>query len=799
MGNVAAALLGALLAVGGQEGENVARGKRYSLDPAPNYVHCTDPEDRVQLTDGVFTKGYFWTQKSTVGWSGANPVTITIDLGKVESVSGLSYGTAGGVAGVLFPQMILILASEDGKTWRFQGDLVELAARRPEAPEGTYAVHRYRADGLAFRARFVKLMVSGGTYVFADEIEVFRGPAALLQGPPGGREVGDERRFFAETRVRAGLVRRLRADAARVWEEAGKASLREGVRKKILGDLEALEREIPGVDPGPPDRFRTVFPINDLHRRIFRAHAAVLRGDGPGRVVAWAAGPWDMLDPFEVPPAEGASIDVAMMRNEVRSAAFNLTNTGTGDAVADLEFEGLPGGPDPPWITVHEVQFTDTLQGIPVAAALPEAPREGGRPRVGIPAGMTRQVWLTIRSRGLPAGEHRGAILLRGIAARVPLVLRIYPLDFPETPALHLGGWDYTDGERSYQVTPRNREAFIRHLRERFVDTPWARASVLPPGRYDAAGEMTEPPPDGPLVEWVRRWPGARNYYVFAAVRESFAGFPLGSPSFEKAVSGWIRWWVGRLKGLGIRPGQLGLLLVDEPHEARQDRIIVEYARVVRRAEPEVVIWEDPTWPDPSKASPELFEVCTVLCPNLPMWLDRGPAFARFYLGRKEAGKRLWLYSCSGPGKLLDPYSYHRLQPWFCFRFGAEGCGYWAFGDSNGAPSWNEYLAKVGAYTPLFLDEETVTAGKHMEAIREGIEDYEYLRLLRERIEDLERRGVKEARVEAARRLLESAPERVTGFMTSSDPIHWRVPKDRGAADRVRREILEVLAGLSGR
>ena len=34
----------------------------------------------------------------------------------------------------------------------------------------------------------------------------------------------------------------------------------------------------------------------------------------------------------------------------------------------------------------------------------------------------------------------------------------------------------------------------------------------------------------------------------------------------------------------------------------------------------------------------------------------------------------------------------------------------------------------------LFLDARTVTDGKHMEAIREGTEDYEYLRMLRDRV-----------------------------------------------------------------
>ena len=40
-------------------GKNVALGAKYELSPAPNYQHCTDPGDLVQLTDGKTTKDYF--------------------------------------------------------------------------------------------------------------------------------------------------------------------------------------------------------------------------------------------------------------------------------------------------------------------------------------------------------------------------------------------------------------------------------------------------------------------------------------------------------------------------------------------------------------------------------------------------------------------------------------------------------------------------------------------------------------------------------------------------------------------
>ena len=84
----------------GQHNENIAKGRKYTLVLSPNYQHCIDPGDGTQLTDGIHTEGYFWTQKSTVGWSAAHPVIITVDLESVQPISGVSFNTAAGVAGV---------------------------------------------------------------------------------------------------------------------------------------------------------------------------------------------------------------------------------------------------------------------------------------------------------------------------------------------------------------------------------------------------------------------------------------------------------------------------------------------------------------------------------------------------------------------------------------------------------------------------------------------------------------------------------------------------------------------------
>jgi len=794
-GMLIVALAAGAASAGGAEG-NLALRRSYRLSPRPNYRYCTDDGDRTQLTDGVYTKGYFWTQRTTVGWTNAQAPTVAIDLGSVRPIGGASVSMAAGKADVTWPMSILLLVSDDGKTHRFLGDLVELSAAEGRAPPADYAVHRFRTAGLATRGRFVTfVIVPGGPYVFCDEIEVHRGPDALLRRPPGGQEVESVTRLLRRTQVTRGVRRRLRADAAAVRERLEAADIPPAARERLASQLADVEKQTASLEVPAAEGFRTVLPMNDLHRRIFAVQAQLWRAGRAGPLVAWQKNRWDMLSPTEPPRKSPPRVDVAMMRNEYRGAAVNLSNVSPEPLRLRLSFAGLPGGAAPSCVTVQEVPFTDTKSGVPVAAAMPDAPRDGPAWYVRIAPGMTRQVWLTFHSKDLAAGEYRGSLRISPGPVQVPVRLKVYPLTFPPRPTLHLCGWDYTDCD-AYNVTPANRSALIRVLREHYVDSPWARSSVMPTGRYDKAGKMTAPPDDAGFRTWLTRWPDARNYLVFASVGRRFAGFPIDTPPFRTAVGEWITWWARRTKALGLRAGQLHLLLVDEPHSAEQARVIIAYARVIRAAAPQVVIWEDPTWREPWKATPELFTVCGVLCPNLPMWIGAGKRFADFYAAHRQAGRELWLYSCSGPGKLLDPYSYHRMQHWFCWKHGARGSGFWAFGDSNGASSWNEYLSVRGAYTPLFLDDATVTRGKHMEAVREGVQDYEYLRMLRDRTAGLAAKDPADPRLGPARKQLATAAGRVTACMTDPAQIHWTRPKDRTTADRVRIEILEALTNL---
>ncbi|MBM3477190.1 MAG: discoidin domain-containing protein, partial [Armatimonadetes bacterium] len=257
---------------------NLALNKPYTLSPAPNYALCLDPGDATQLTDGVYVEGHFWTREGTVGWSGGGLRFITIDLGQVCPISGLSFNTAAGVAEVYWPKSLLILVSDDGQAWHSVGDLMEMLDPGFLPEYGTYAIKKLGTESLETHGRYVELVVQPDrNYAFVDEIEVHRGPDALLAKALPGKAVAN---VADQMKVEAfgKLVRtQLRRDLQAAREDIAAPGLADAQRTALTGKADQLAVEIADMPPIEPEGFRAVLPMTDLERAVFALQAEVWR------------------------------------------------------------------------------------------------------------------------------------------------------------------------------------------------------------------------------------------------------------------------------------------------------------------------------------------------------------------------------------------------------------------------------------------------------------------------------------------------------------------------------------------
>ncbi len=287
-------------------------------------------------------------------------------------------------------------------------------------------------------------------------------------------------------------------------------------------------------------------------------------------------------------------------------------------------------------------------------------------------------------------------------------------------------------------------------------------------------------------------WPDARYYMIFpnvpALFGPSFAGAALGTPEFKQRVGSTMRAWADHAREIGINPGQIGILLVDEPKNAEQDRCILAWAQAIKAGVPELLIFEDPYHAAPQDAEVQgMFQVCDILCPNLSQYRRGGMAAAEFYDNLRRGGRQLWFYSCTNGPPVANPIAYYRTQEWWCWKAQATGTAFWCYGRGPANP-WNQLGAKAEIYSPVYIDADSVTDGKHWLAIIEGIQDYEYLRMLQDRVDELKATGQSNTPLAQAQKLLVTLPDQVIAAAEEGD---------LAACDRGRDQVLDALASLT--
>ena len=790
---------------------NIALHASYTLEPAPNYTADTG----THLTDGIYSSNaVIWVDSNTVGWVHTKYIIVTIDLGSVKPISGISYSTGAGTADVNWPGYIYLYAANEDRLFYEVGELVFLsnAANGAPSPYGSYSTFKFSTNALRTYGRYIALAFKAEPYAVTDEIEVYEGDQSWINLPRVGAPTTDIRQYMVNQTIKNSIKRLMHSDIASIRAKLNKDYVVPAVRSSVESELGAVETDINNISIASSKNFKAILPLNSGHERIFRAQAQLWQAKGCPSLTVWNSGLWDPLSQIDDPPqSSNGAVDIYMMSNEYRAGSFNISNTTQLPMTVSLKIIGMPGGINPSYITVHQVEWTDTKEGIPVLAALPEVALKKGAYQIKVYPGLTRQVWLTFHPTNVAAGAYTGQIRLKAGAynAKVSLNLKLYPIRFPNQPTLHFGGFDDVKTlPPFYAVTHENEQAYIDHLIEHFVDMPTACPQMLPMGTYDTQGNMLTAPDTVIFDSWLEKqfWPGAHKRFIFINAGDKIAQFSMGTPEFNKAVGNWITFWSNRAAEKGVDPNNISMLISDEPRDNSPDidRIITAWASAFHNVNAAIKVWEDPIYTsinNMQSISHQAMAACDVICPNRVLFLRGEQALRDYYVGLQQKGADLEFYSCSGPSRLLDPYSYYRLQAWTCWQYGAKAMQFWAFGQAGSDSSWNEYIGNGTEYTPFFIEQNSITAGKEMEACREGIEDFEYFVMLRDAVDFAVAHGLKGDTLERARKLLAELPNSVALAAASNSSYLWHEKPsqkiDRSLADKGRKEILQALTDLN--
>lgn len=293
-------------------------------------------------------------------------------------------------------------------------------------------------------------------------------------------------------------------------------------------------------------------------------------------------------------------------------------------------------------------------------------------------------------------------------------------------------------------------------------------------------------------TQWFAYWfsdklKGAYNTETFTdratGKVEQFA-YPYLSDEHKKM----LQWYLREACDHFEKKGWLKYAYLQPFDEVGESPEVLQILRTCEDADPRVKILMDVLRPGDSKAMTDMIDIWCPLSPNLP-----GGGFDRV---RKE-GDEVWWYVCIGPKKpfanLFTNWSMveHRQLFWQSWKYQAQGLLYWGINFWNWwgteKPYDKETAWPAGKWSSSTTSSDTVGDGYfiypgpdgplpslRLQAILDGIEDYEYLWLLDDLVKKAEAKGVSATELAEAKRLLavpESFCKSLTEYSTNPEDL----------------------------
>lgn len=359
-----------------------------------------------------------------------------------------------------------------------------------------------------------------------------------------------------------------------------------------------------------------------------------------------------------------------------------------------------------------------------------------------------------------PAGIYGGviSITIKGRpVASIPLTLEVWDFSLPHTSSIrsYFGGFERV--AEFHQVSPGTPE--YRRLVSRYDDSliehrlmPGLPIRTAPSVASDGTVESRK---THSTMQHYMNHVGINSWRIPLGRRQPFPD-TLGKDR-ERTIR-YLRSLYAYLNGHGWG-SRAFIYPVDEPHTREDYRRVREFAALAHEANRDIkLLLTDAPIPE-RPASKELFG-------TVKIWVVLFASFDRTAAAeRLAAGDEVWSYTAlvqgnrPAPHWQLDfPLLNYRVPLWINWRYGLTGLLYWTtnYWEETADP-WVDplsYRHKYNGEGILFYPGTTVgydgpVPSIRLKAIRDGMEDYEYLKLLADR-------GDKEFAVAAARRIARS-------------------------------------------
>lgn len=711
--------------------QNLALHKSYSLSTLPNYLYSAPPSDHTSLTDGVYTKGTFWTNTTTVGWK-STPVTVTIDLGKIQPVGAVTFNTCrNNNVGISFPQNIYVLTSIDNKNFSYVGD----AAATADNITGDYEVKKFILSGFDVMARYVSLtIVPEGPYLFVDEIEVLKGK---VNNSNVSRSISkDHIEQVVDSFKRINYIRRsLKKEIERIQSASIKES--EQYRELLNINSQLTKRNIPENE------------LKDLKNRIGQEHASSLRTKYNIPFIIEKYNPWDSLTEFSEPRADAGILNYqfSIPKDDVQYGSFVITNCKS----SAQQFSFKVSNPNVP---IDSIELFD----VPYVAS--SNFKQTPDPLIEVKNVLTIEPGISemfvFKIIGTNIGKAKSVIAVKSGNKEISVNINSQVLDLLtenniDNPNANV--WAYLN---SPLLKDRQAEA-AKDLELHHINTIVIPPQILP---------NLKTVDDTQFINYLGNFKSIKNILLFMNYtsiidRNGYKNGQYMSPAWKNNFIFWYNKMLKLIHDNGFSNAQVYLYPFDEV-----DRNNIKYfeslVRWAKKAIPGMKFFATLASKESIDSILPLIDIAQI------------PSFDNGLKALPPHQCEIWIYSTTSSARSLSPYRYYRLMAWNAFANDYKGIGFWSYADEGQTKQHNlvsDPLPNLETSYSVIYDGpgKEIISSRRWEAFRLGIEDYSILKKYAKKF------GIEKAKMLATQVL--------------------STPEDSNKADTVRNEMLSVLIG----
>jgi len=374
-----------------------------------------------------------------------------------------------------------------------------------------------------------------------------------------------------------------------------------------------------------------------------------------------------------------------------------------------------------------------------------------------LPAGETHGFWvdLYVPPDATP-GPYRGTYRLTaadGRVAEIPVALSVWDFRLPDVPTLHtalgspaarMRGYYRQRAAEGKEQEPADWDAVERQCAELLSRH---RINATPPSGSLAPVEG----PDGTFAippEQIAAFREFVDRYHVNAFRTPHPRSAVRDPVQQRErLHAWLAAWDRAAEKLDRPQVLFYTYLKDEPNDEEAYQYVQQWGRAIREADSVVkVLVVEQTWTQ-NEAWGDLYGAVDIWCPLFSLFKEESA------VKRQAAGETLWTYTAlcqrePTPWWHIDfPLLNYRVPAWIAWRYRIRGLLYW-----GGMSFWRQVDdpwtdpktldRREGREQPLYNGEGTIVypgravgydgiaASLRLKALRDAVEDYEYLAIL---------------------------------------------------------------------